>query len=152
MGDVGSARYELALLLPCPTIRVLSYSNCQGSTHSICKWIFINLFTFPQISKDFMKAWVWNGSFIPCPMKHNVPIHRHSFLYTLPPDCVWVQIKRDANKAVLTCLERLSLKFTTFPLTVPFSFFTTFPFSAWMFDHFTNLSLSVVLWIEHATY
>ena len=24
MGDVGSARYELALLLPCPTIRVLS--------------------------------------------------------------------------------------------------------------------------------
>ena len=26
MGDVGSARYELALLPPCPTIRVLSYS------------------------------------------------------------------------------------------------------------------------------
>ena len=27
MGDVGSARYELAPLPPCPTIRVLSYSN-----------------------------------------------------------------------------------------------------------------------------
>ena len=27
MGDVGSARYKLALLPPCPTIRVLSYSN-----------------------------------------------------------------------------------------------------------------------------
>ena len=27
MGDVGSERYELALLPPCPTIRVLSYSN-----------------------------------------------------------------------------------------------------------------------------
>ena len=27
MGDVGSAKYELALLLPCPTIRVLSYNN-----------------------------------------------------------------------------------------------------------------------------
>ena len=27
MGDVGSARCELALLPPCPTIRVLSYSN-----------------------------------------------------------------------------------------------------------------------------
>ena len=27
MGDVGSARYELVLLPPCPTIRVLSYSN-----------------------------------------------------------------------------------------------------------------------------
>ena len=27
MGDLGSARYELALLPPCPTIRVLSYSN-----------------------------------------------------------------------------------------------------------------------------
>ena len=26
-GDVGSARYELALLPPCPTIKVLSYSN-----------------------------------------------------------------------------------------------------------------------------
>ena len=27
MGDVGLARYEPALLLPCLTIRVLSYSN-----------------------------------------------------------------------------------------------------------------------------
>ena len=27
LGDVGSARYEPALLPPCPTIRVLSYSN-----------------------------------------------------------------------------------------------------------------------------
>ena len=27
MGDLGSARYEPALLPPCPTIRVLSYSN-----------------------------------------------------------------------------------------------------------------------------
>ena len=30
MGDVGLARYEPALLLPCPTIRVLIYSNCLG--------------------------------------------------------------------------------------------------------------------------
>ena len=35
MGDVGSARYEPALLPPCPTIRVLSNSNCQRSTHLI---------------------------------------------------------------------------------------------------------------------
>ena len=27
MADVGSARYETALLPPCPTIRVLSYSS-----------------------------------------------------------------------------------------------------------------------------
>ena len=27
MGDVGSAKYEPALLPPCPIIRVLSYSN-----------------------------------------------------------------------------------------------------------------------------
>ena len=27
IGDVGSPRYEPALLPPCPTIRVLSYSN-----------------------------------------------------------------------------------------------------------------------------
>ena len=35
MGDVGSVRYEPALLPPFPTI-----SNCQRSTHSISKWIF----------------------------------------------------------------------------------------------------------------
>ena len=29
MGEVGSARYEPALLPRCPSIRVLSYSNCQ---------------------------------------------------------------------------------------------------------------------------
>ena len=29
MGEVGSVRYEPALLPPCPSIRVLSYSNCQ---------------------------------------------------------------------------------------------------------------------------
>ena len=34
MGDVGAARYEPALLPPSSTIRVLSYSNCQRSTHS----------------------------------------------------------------------------------------------------------------------
>ena len=34
MGEVGSARYEPALLPPCPSIRVLGYSNCQRSTHS----------------------------------------------------------------------------------------------------------------------
>ena len=34
MGEVGLARYEPALLPPCPSIRVLSCSNCQRSTHS----------------------------------------------------------------------------------------------------------------------
>ena len=29
MGEVGSARYEPALLPPYPSIRVLSHSNCQ---------------------------------------------------------------------------------------------------------------------------
>ena len=43
MRDVGSVGYELALLPPCPTIRVSSYSNCYRSTHSISKWIFRNL-------------------------------------------------------------------------------------------------------------
>ena len=32
--DVGVARYEPAILPPSPTIRVLSYSNCQRSTYS----------------------------------------------------------------------------------------------------------------------
>ena len=39
MEDVGSARYEPALLPPCPTIRVLGYSNCQRPTNSISKRI-----------------------------------------------------------------------------------------------------------------
>ena len=34
MWEVGSARYEPALLPPCPSIRVLCYSNCQRSTHA----------------------------------------------------------------------------------------------------------------------
>ena len=29
MGEVGSARYEPALLPPCPSIRALRYSNCR---------------------------------------------------------------------------------------------------------------------------
>ena len=40
MGDVGSARYEPSLLPQCPTIRVLNYSNCQRSTHSLSKGKF----------------------------------------------------------------------------------------------------------------
>ena len=36
--DVGSARYEPALLPPCPTISVLS-CNCLRTTHSISTWI-----------------------------------------------------------------------------------------------------------------
>ena len=43
MGDVGSARYEPALLPPCPTISLLSYSSCQRTIHSISKWIIRNL-------------------------------------------------------------------------------------------------------------
>ena len=34
MGEVGSARYEPALLPPCPSIRALCYSNCQRSIQS----------------------------------------------------------------------------------------------------------------------
>ena len=43
MGDVGSARYEPALLPPCLTMWISSYTNCQRSTHSISKWLFRNL-------------------------------------------------------------------------------------------------------------
>ena len=42
---VGLARYEPALLPLCPAI-----SNCQRSTHSICKWIFSNLAQRAQTS------------------------------------------------------------------------------------------------------
>ena len=33
--DVGPVRYKPALLPLCPIIRILSYGNCQRSTHSI---------------------------------------------------------------------------------------------------------------------
>ena len=47
MGDVGSARYEPALLPPCPTIRVLSYSNCRDPP-------------FPLLS-EFLEIWHFEG-------------------------------------------------------------------------------------------
>ena len=43
IADVGSARHESAPLPQCTVIRVLSYSNCQRSTHLISKCIFRNL-------------------------------------------------------------------------------------------------------------
>ena len=47
MGDVGAARYEPALLPPCPTISALSYSKCQRSIHSISEiQHFKSLFLF----------------------------------------------------------------------------------------------------------
>ena len=56
MGDVGSVRYEPALLPPCPTIRVLNYSNCQRSTHSISKWIFRNSALYGLTQGSFGKG------------------------------------------------------------------------------------------------
>ena len=52
-GDGGcrvSEVYELALLPPCLTIRVLSYNNCQRSSHSIARWIFRNLALYGDIN------------------------------------------------------------------------------------------------------
>ena len=43
MEDVGSARHEPSLFSLYPTIRILSYSNYQRSTHSTSKWIFRNI-------------------------------------------------------------------------------------------------------------
>ena len=52
MGEVGSARYEPALLPPCPSIRVLSYSNCQ-EIHSrqqtgLAVWVLTSNITYPS--------------------------------------------------------------------------------------------------------
>ena len=44
-GEVRSARYEPALVPPCPSIKVLSYSNCQRSSHSMSKWMLKNFST-----------------------------------------------------------------------------------------------------------
>ena len=51
-GDVGSARYEPALLPPCPTIRVLSYSSYivnfqKFSTLRVNKQVAANLARIP---------------------------------------------------------------------------------------------------------
>ena len=51
--DVGSARYEPALLPPYPTIRVLSYSNCQ----EIHPLIFeVNFQTFSTLRGNFYRT------------------------------------------------------------------------------------------------
>ena len=39
MGDVGSARYEPALLPPCPTIRVLSNSNYSANISNVSRML-----------------------------------------------------------------------------------------------------------------
>ena len=65
MGDVGSARYEPALLPPCPTIRVLCYSNCRRSTHSHqhkqnpSRWLI--LVYHPELSGCITTLTVRNG-------------------------------------------------------------------------------------------
>ena len=56
MGEVGSARYKPALLPPCPSMRVLSYSNCQeihsrqqtGLAVSV-----LNIFYFIDMKRDW---------------------------------------------------------------------------------------------------
>ena len=53
MGDVGSARYEPALLPPCPTIKVLSNSNFQRSTHSIFSFQYLLQYIFQLSSKAY---------------------------------------------------------------------------------------------------
>ena len=56
MGDVGLVRYKPALLPPCPTItlRGLSYSNSQRSTHDMPKWNFQTL-TMSQFVPLYVK-------------------------------------------------------------------------------------------------
>ena len=49
MGDVGSARYEPALLPPCPTIRVLSYSDCQ-EIHPLPFWVNFQKFSTLRVN------------------------------------------------------------------------------------------------------
>ena len=56
MGDVGAARYEPALLPPCPTIWVLSYSNCQRSAHSSSRAQQFKCYTSRKLCR--MCAWM----------------------------------------------------------------------------------------------
>ena len=55
MGDVGSARYAPAPLSPCLTIRVLSYSNCPRSIHSISKWTFKKFTMFYRVNPYYSR-------------------------------------------------------------------------------------------------
>ena len=53
MEEVGSARYKLALLPPCPSIKALCYSNCQRSTQSHQQ----SRFTFSMYYYDLKRSW-----------------------------------------------------------------------------------------------
>ena len=54
MGEVGSARYDPALLPPCPSIRVLSYSNYQEIHSRQQTGLAVQVLTGAQ-----MNAWSW---------------------------------------------------------------------------------------------
>ena len=55
MGDVGSARYEPALVPPCPTIRLLSYSNCRDPPTPLQK------FSTVRVKADGLGMWPRNS-------------------------------------------------------------------------------------------
>ena len=79
-GDVGSARYELALLPPCPTIRVLSYSNCQ------CAKSFSH-FKPPKLTFD--------------PTGHCMSLRGHCTQAPLPQYCVFLHTVYQVVKIIL---------------------------------------------------
>ena len=68
---VGLARNEPALLSTCSTIRVLSYSNCQRSTHSISRYIYVAL------NVDNCGMYTFNGSSVECIHSIIYPLNVH---------------------------------------------------------------------------
>ena len=109
MGDVGSARYEPALLPPYPTIWDLCYSNCQRSTHSISKWIFRNSIQLIWRSLQFLKAPWW--PFQPCIFKCLTDSLTNDLSHYAPLTCKHPIIKR-VNKMLNHLVEQLGIHST----------------------------------------
>ena len=105
-GDVGSVRYEPALLPPCPTIRVLSCNNCRRSTDSISKWIFRKLAVkVLNHAKYNFSALFWTHTVLH-KMAHHMLGCRHSKLWS-------TLIVRDAiTSRVIQEIQELLIKTT----------------------------------------
>ena len=71
MGEVGSARYEPALLPPCPSIRVLSYNNCQEIHSRQQTGLAVQVLTDAKFSLE-AQIWLVNIKFQRDILKHYI--------------------------------------------------------------------------------
>ena len=98
MGEVGSARYEPALLPPCPSIRVLSYSNCQEIHSRQQTGLAVQVLIFPKSLCGYLWVFKISGT-KECPWFDC----SHSLKLLIIEFGVFVNTGSNANFATLFC-------------------------------------------------